>query len=274
MEGNTQSTQGTTRKSWKGKCAGSGSKVRLPTGNGHLSPATARNCVPPTTWMSLEADSSCEIKFIFYGKKTWNIKISLLFFGLPLALCALCICIMNLLQFSHSVVSDSLWPQELQHARLPCPSPTSRACSNSCPLSWWCHPTISSSVIPFFSCLQSFPASASFPVAGRKPILTPCWNCFFDLPFIAFVVIIIQNGLPQKILPLCLTVKHKCLYSEPCPRVDGRKEDINTSHAWGAILGDVCKMNGLFTLLPHFPSSLIYKRTWHPDPNKMVILRH
>ena len=100
-------------------------------------------------------------------------------------------------------------------------------------LSWWCHPTISSSVIPFFSCLQSFSASASFPIAGRKPILTPCWNCFFDLPFVAFVVIIIQNGLPQKILPLCLTVKCKCLCSEPCPRVDGRKEDINTSHAWG-----------------------------------------
>ena len=164
MEGNTQSTQGTTRKSWKGKCAGSWSKVRLPTGNGHLSPATARNCVPPTTWMSLEADSSCEIKFIFYGKKTWNIKISLLFFGLPLALCALCICIMNLLQFSHSVVSDSLWPQELQHARLPCPSPTPGAHPNSCPLSWWHSPTISSSVISF-SCPQAFLASGSFQMS-------------------------------------------------------------------------------------------------------------
>ena len=50
----------------------------------------------------------------------------------------------------------------LQHVRLPCPSPTFRACSNSCPSSWWCHPTISSSVIPFSSCLQSFPASGSF----------------------------------------------------------------------------------------------------------------
>ena len=60
-------------------------------------------------------------------------------------------------------MSDSLWPHGLQHARLPCPSPAPRACSNSCPLSWWCHPTISSSLVPF-SCLQSFPASASFPV--------------------------------------------------------------------------------------------------------------
>ena len=56
-----------------------------------------------------------------------------------------------------------LWPHGLQHARLPCPSPTPRACSNSCPSNWWCHPIISSSVIPFSSCLQSFPASGAFP---------------------------------------------------------------------------------------------------------------
>ena len=58
-------------------------------------------------------------------------------------------------------MSDSVWPHGL-HARLPCPSPSPGAWSNSCPLSWWCHPTISSSVIPFSSCLQSFPASGSF----------------------------------------------------------------------------------------------------------------
>ena len=67
--------------------------------------------------------------------------------------------------FSHSVVSDSLRPHGLQHTRLPCPSPTPGACSNSCPLSQWCHPAISSSVIPFSSCLQSFPASGSFPMS-------------------------------------------------------------------------------------------------------------
>ena len=66
-------------------------------------------------------------------------------------------------QFSRSVMSDSLWPCELQHARLPCPSPTPGACTNSCLSSWWCHPTISSSVVPFFSCIQSFPSSGSFP---------------------------------------------------------------------------------------------------------------
>ena len=69
------------------------------------------------------------------------------------------------IQFSCSVMSDSLWPHRLQHARLPCPSPTPRACSNSCPSSWWCHPTISSSVGSFSSCLQSSPASGSFPVS-------------------------------------------------------------------------------------------------------------
>ena len=68
-------------------------------------------------------------------------------------------------QFSCSVISGSLWPHELQHARLPCPSPTPGACSNSCPLSRWCHSTISSSVIPFSFCLQSFPVSGSFPMS-------------------------------------------------------------------------------------------------------------
>ena len=61
-------------------------------------------------------------------------------------------------------MSDSLRPHDLQHSRPPCPSPTPRVCSNSCPLSQWCHPTISSFVVPFSSCLQSFPASGSFPM--------------------------------------------------------------------------------------------------------------
>ena len=68
-------------------------------------------------------------------------------------------------QFSCSVMSDSLRPHEPQHARLPCPSLSPRVCSNSCLLSQWCRPTISSSVIPFSSCLQSFQASGSFPLS-------------------------------------------------------------------------------------------------------------
>ena len=69
------------------------------------------------------------------------------------------------LQFSHSVMSNSLQPHGLQNSRPPCPSPTPGVCSNSCPLSRWCHPTISSFFIPFSSCLQSFPASESFPMS-------------------------------------------------------------------------------------------------------------
>ena len=68
-------------------------------------------------------------------------------------------------QFSHSVMSNSLWPGGLQHTRPPCPSPTPGVYPNSCPLSWWYHPTISSSVIPFSSHLQSFPASGSFQMS-------------------------------------------------------------------------------------------------------------
>ena len=68
-------------------------------------------------------------------------------------------------QLSRSVVSNSLWPHGLQHTRPPCPTPTSRVYSNSCPLSRWCHPTISSSVVRFSSCLQSFPASGSFQMS-------------------------------------------------------------------------------------------------------------
>ena len=73
--------------------------------------------------------------------------------------------ILVLLLFSCSVVSDSLRPHGLQHARLPCPSPSPGACSNSCPLSQWCHPKISSSVVPFSSCLHSFPASMLFSMS-------------------------------------------------------------------------------------------------------------
>ena len=73
--------------------------------------------------------------------------------------------ILSSVQFSHSVMSDSLWPHGLQHTRPPCPSPTPRVYSNSCPSSQWCHPIISSSVVPFSSHLQSFPESGSFQIS-------------------------------------------------------------------------------------------------------------
>ena len=78
-------------------------------------------------------------------------------------------------QLSHAVISDSLWPHGLQHTRPPYPSPTPRVYSNSCPFSWWCHPVISPSVVPFPSHLQYFPASGAFPMSqlfasGRESI--------------------------------------------------------------------------------------------------------
>ena len=89
---------------------------------------------------------------------------------LPQCVCLLSLTVRNLgsillLLLSCSVMSNSLQPDGLQHARLPCASPSHRACSNSRPSSQWCHPTISSSVVPFSSCLQSFPASGSFPMS-------------------------------------------------------------------------------------------------------------
>ena len=81
-------------------------------------------------------------------------------------------------QFSRSVVSDSLWPHGLQHTRLPCLSPTPGVYPNTCPLSWWCPPTISSSVIPFSACPQFFPASGSFPKLV-KSLEFPEWSGVF-----------------------------------------------------------------------------------------------
>ena len=88
-------------------------------------------------------------------------------------------CSHSSVQFSHSVESDSLWPRGLQHARLPSPSLTPSVCSNSCPLSWCCHPTISFSAIPFSSCLQSFPAS----VFSNESVLHIKWPKYWRFIF-------------------------------------------------------------------------------------------
>ena len=85
-------------------------------------------------------------------------------------------------QFIRPVISGSLQPHGLQDTRLPCSSPFPRVCSNSCPLSQWCHPTISSFVIPFYSSIQSFPASGSFPVSQFFAIRWPkCWSFSFHI---------------------------------------------------------------------------------------------
>ena len=111
-------------------------------------------------------------------------------------------------QFSHSVMSDFLRPHELQHARPPCPSPTPRVHSNSHPSSRWCHPAISSSVVPFSSCPQSLPASESFPMSHESwvfawggqstgdsalasflPKNTQDWSPLFFFPFKNFFIL-------------------------------------------------------------------------------------
>ena len=96
-----------------------------------------------------------KIKVIFIFFLKWSLKWLILQY----------ICSVTSVQFSRSVVSNYLWPNESQHARPPCPTPTPGVHSKSCPLSRWCHPVISSSVIPFSSCPQSIPASASFPMS-------------------------------------------------------------------------------------------------------------
>ena len=92
--------------------------------------------------------------FCLFSRNIWDMMVFILFF----------ITIVSV-QFSHSVMSNSLRPHEPQHTRPPCPSPTPRVHPNPCPLTWWCHPTISSSVVPFSSCPQSFPASGSLQMS-------------------------------------------------------------------------------------------------------------
>ena len=99
-------------------------------------------------------------------------------------------------------------------------------------------------------CQELIDTEAFWNGAGRRPILTPCWNCFFDMLFAAFVIIIIQNGLPQRILPLCLTVKVPLFRTlSTCGWQEGRNEHIPSLRL--AILGDIYKINAPFTLFPH-----------------------
>ena len=109
-------------------------------------------------------------------------------------------------QFSHSVMSDCLQPRVLQHTKPPCPSPTPGAYSNSCPWSRWCYPTISSSVVPFPSCLQSFPASGSFPMSqlfasGGLSIAFPSALFYPATPPVAMVNLPSRIPNPDSILP-------------------------------------------------------------------------
>ena len=118
---------------------------------------------------------------------------------------------------------DSLQPHGLQHARLPCPLSSHRACSNSCPLSQWCHLTISSSVVPFSSCLQFFPASGSFPISqlftsGGQSIRTSVLASALPVniqgwfPLGLTGLILVSNGL-SRVFSSTMTEKHQWIWS-------------------------------------------------------------
>ena len=106
--------------------------------------------------------------------------------------------VISSVQFSHSVVSDFLWPHDSQHARPPCPSPTPAVHSNSCQSSWWCHPAISYSVIPFSSCPQSLPASESFPMSQPHPGLISFSMDWLDLLAVQGSLKVFSNITLQK----------------------------------------------------------------------------
>ena len=115
--------------------------------------------------------------FISWVLKSPTTVLDLCLSSVPLGFASFVLMVCHSVQFSCSVVSNSLPPHGLQHTWLPCPSPTPGAYSNSCPSSWWCHPTILSSVIPFSSCLQSFPSSGSFQMSHLlETIARMCWR--------------------------------------------------------------------------------------------------
>ena len=121
-------------------------------------------------------------------------------------------------------MTDSFQPHELQHTRLPCPSQSPRGCSVSCPLNWWCHPTISFSVIPFSSCLQSLPASGSFPMSwlfasdGQRigassspPVLPMNIQDWFSLGLIS----LLSKGLYSRVFSNTTVQKHQFFGIQP-----------------------------------------------------------
>ena len=134
------------------------------------------------------------------------------------------ICVLYLvLLFSHPIMSDSLWTHGLQHTRLPCPSPPARVCSNPCPLSWWCHPTNSSSVVPFSSIL-SFPTSGSFPmhqlfasgsqsIGASASVLPMNIQDWFPLGFTSWISL--QSRGLSRVFSNTTVQKHQVFWAQP-----------------------------------------------------------
>ena len=157
-----------------------------------------------------------------------------------------CVSLLSLnVQFTCSVVSDSLWPHGLQRTRLPCPSPTPEACSNSCPSSQWCHTTISSSVVPFSSCLQSFPAWGSFPVnqffasgdqsigaSASASVLTMNIQDWFPLGLTS-LIILLSKGL-SRVFSSTTVQRHQFFSAQPSLRSNFHIHTwlLEKSHLW------------------------------------------
>ena len=126
------------------------------------------------TFESYTSNFCCVIPWscrLWFGMKWWRIILTTSCHD----------CSYSHFQFSHSVMSDSFWPHEPQQARPPCPSPTAGIYPNPCPLNQWCHPTISSSAIPFSSCPQSFLASESFPMSQLFALCGQSWSFSFNI---------------------------------------------------------------------------------------------
>ena len=163
----------------------------------------------------------------------------------------------DLLLFSCSGMSDSLWPHGLQHARLPCPSRSPGVCSNSCPLSWWYHPTISSSVIPFSSCLQSFPASGSFPMSqpsasgGRSIGVSVSASVFsmnvqgwFPLGLTCWLDLLAVQGTLKSLLQHTVW-KHQFFSAQPSLWSTTSKHDYWKNHSF--VYTDLCRQSNVCT---------------------------
>ena len=165
--------------------------------------------------------------------------------------------------FSHSVVSDSLWPHRLQHARLPCPSLSLRVCSNSCPLNWWCHPAISSSVIPFSACPKSFPASEyfqmsqlftaggrSFGVSASASVLPMNIQDWFPLGLTGLISLL-SKGL-SRIFSNTLVQKHQFFVTQPSYSTTLIfVHDYQKNHSFDYSF--VCRMMSLLLNMPSLP---------------------
>ena len=169
-------------------------------------------------------------------------------------------------------MSDSLWPHGLQYSRFPCPSYPG-VCSDSCPLSWWCHPTISSSVIPLFSCPQlSFPASGSFPMSllfasGVWSIEAPAWasvppinsQCWFPLG-LTDVISLLSKGLKSPPAPQFQSISSlalNLLYGPTLRSIYGYRKNHSFLILVGVIINSWCENS--YTLIFKYPHRLLHE---------------